>query len=350
MAIVKTPTYSIFINEATAFQDEIARLNPSRVFVLVDTFTEQYCLYRVLEDLPESSIIINIEPGESAKNIDTCQFIWQSLLNNGADRQSIVINLGGGVIGDMGGFCASTYMRGIRFIQMPSTLLSQVDSSVGSKLGIDFDNVKNIIGVFQDPQSVIINTSFLKSLPYKQLLSGYAEVLKHALIQDKHMWDELNQKSDLTEMDYSDLIFRNVSIKNNVVLIDPREKGLRKILNFGHTIGHAIETILLDTSDRLLHGEAIAIGMVCEAYLSYIKGYLTMIEVSEIKQTFLRLYGQKHKSLPPLRDLLHIMKMDKKNKDGKIMFSLLKKIGEGNFDQEVTLEEVEESLKYYAQT
>jgi 3-dehydroquinate synthase len=348
MAIVKTPTYSIFINESSSFQDEIARLNPSRVFVLVDSITEQYCLYRILEELPESSIIINIEPGESRKNIDTCQFIWQSLLNNGADRQALVLNLGGGVIGDMGGFCASTYMRGIRFIQMPTTLLSQVDSSVGSKLGIDFQNVKNIIGVFQDPQSVIINTSFLKSLPYKQLLSGYAEVLKHALIQDKEMWDELKGKTDLTQLDYGDLIYRNVSLKNKVVVADPREKGLRKILNFGHTIGHAIETLLLETEDRLLHGEAIAIGMICEAYLSYLKGYLSSSEVDEIKNTFITLYGNKHKSLPELKDLTSIMLLDKKNRDGKIMFSLLNKIGEGNFDQELTLDQVNESLMYYS--
>jgi 3-dehydroquinate synthase len=347
MAKVITPTYNIFIDEADAFKNEIERLSPSKVFVLVDNYTEQYCLHSILEDLPESSTIINIEPGEQHKNIDTCQFIWHSLLNNNADRQSLVVNLGGGVIGDMGGFCASTYMRGIRFIQMPTTLLSQVDSSVGSKLGIDFDNVKNIIGVFEDPQSVIINTKLINSLPYKQLLSGYAEVLKHALIRDKSMWEELKSIRDLYNLNYSDIIFRNVSIKNDVVTIDPKERGLRKILNFGHTIGHAIETILLDTDDHLLHGEAIAIGMICEAYLAHIKGFITLKETEDIKKTFLDLFGQKKKSLPNTNEIVDIMKHDKKNISGKIMFSLLNKVGEANFNQEVSLEEIENSLKYY---
>jgi 3-dehydroquinate synthase len=349
MAIINTSTYKIFINETNAFESELKRLNPSKVFVLVDNYTEQYCLYKILELLPEASTIINVDPGEKHKNIDTCQFIWHSLLKNGADRQSLLINLGGGVIGDMGGFCASTYMRGIRFLQMPSTLLSQVDSSVGSKLGIDFDNVKNIIGVFEDPQSVIIDTSFLKSLPYKQLLSGYAEVLKHALIQDAKMWDELKSVKDISIIDYADIVYRNVSIKERVVAQDPKEKGLRKILNFGHTIGHAIESILLDSDDHLLHGEAIAIGMICEGFLSYIKGYLKIEEAEEIKQTFVSIYGQKKKSLPSQEVIWSMMKHDKKNIDGRIMFSLLNKIGEANINQEISHEEVNESLIFYAQ-
>ncbi len=346
MATINTKTYPIFINQEHALEEQLKSINPSKIFVIVDNHTEQFCLHKIFEQLPESNII-SIKFGEENKNIDTSGIIWQELLKAGADRSSLVINLGGGVIGDMGGFCASTYMRGIKFIQMPTTLLSQVDSSVGSKLGIDFHNVKNIIGVFEDPQSVIINTEFLKTLPYKQLLSGYAEVLKHALIQDVEMWNQLKEVRDLTSLDFFDIVKRNVSIKNNVVAQDPKEAGLRKILNFGHTLGHAIETILLNTENHLLHGEAIAIGMVCESYLAHLKGFLTLEEAAEIRKVFIDLYGNKSKSLPSLDKIIKVMMHDKKNKDGKILFSLLAKIGEGNFNQVVDEAELKASLDWY---
>jgi 3-dehydroquinate synthase len=347
MAIINTKTYPIYIDQENAFADLIASINPSKVFVLVDNNTQQYCLYKILEIIPLESTIISIEQGEEFKNIETASFIWDCLLKGGADRASMVVNLGGGVIGDMGGFCASTYMRGIKFIQMPTTLLSQVDSSVGSKLGIDFQNVKNIIGVFEDPQAVIIETSFIKTLPYKQLLSGYAEILKHALIQDAELWHQLKNVTDLKSLKLVDLVLRNVSIKNNVVAQDPKEAGLRKILNFGHTIGHAVETILLNTDNHLLHGEAIAIGMVCESYLAYLKGFISLEEATEIRKVFLSLYGNKNKSLPDLERIIGVMKHDKKNKNGNILFSLLAKIGEGNFDQIVSEEEMKSSLYWY---
>ncbi len=344
---IKTTTYTIHLNDNNALSTYIENLAPSKVFVLVDEVTEQLCLYKILEVLPEKSTIIHIDQGEVFKNIATASFIWKSLLENGADRHSLIINLGGGVIGDMGGFCASTYMRGIKFIQIPTTLLSQVDSSVGSKLGIDFNNVKNIIGVFQDPEAVIINTSFLKSLPYKQLLSGFAEILKHALIADKEMWYSLNNVNDITTLDFEDLVEKNISIKNNVVSQDPKEKGLRKILNFGHTIGHAIETILLGSDEELLHGEAIAIGMICEAYISYKKGFISIEDCNKIKQKITSLYGNKYKTIPSIDAIVKVMKYDKKNKDGKIMCSLLESIGSANYDQEITTDDVSDALNWY---
>lgn len=345
--MINTPHYPVYINDSNALAQHIAKLTPSKVFVLVDETTEQLCLYHILEMLPENSVIIHIDQGERYKTLDTAAFIWKSMLFNGADRHSLLINLGGGVIGDMGGFCASTFMRGIKFIQVPTTLLSQVDSSIGSKLGIDFENIKNIIGVFQHAEAVIINTAFLKSLPYKQLLSGYAEVLKHALIADRPMWHTLLQCKDLSSLPFEELIAQNIEIKNQVVAQDPKEAGLRKILNFGHTIGHALESLLLGTEHELLHGEAVAIGMVCEAYLSYLKGYISEEDCTSIKNYTIGLFGHKYKTLPASTHIIKMMHYDKKNKGSQIKFSLLEAIGKGNFDQDVSVEQIEKAIEWY---
>ncbi len=345
--LINNAQYPIYINDENALENHIVSIAPSSVFVLVDETTEQLCLFQLLEILPEKSIIIHINQGEIFKNIETSSFIWKSLLQNGADRHSLVINLGGGVIGDIGGFCAATFMRGIKFIQMPTTLLSQVDSSVGSKLGVDFENIKNAIGVFQHPEAVIINTTFLKSLPYKQLLSGYAEVLKHALIADESMWHFLLTINDITTLDFENLVHQNIDIKNNIVSQDLKEAGPRKILNFGHTIGHALETLLLGTSEELLHGEAIAIGIVCESYLSFLKGYISMEDCMSIKAYIIKHFGHKYKSLPSFLKIKEIMLFDKKNKTSKILFSLIEKIGKGNYDQEVNDDQLIEALQWY---
>ncbi len=345
--LINDNQYPVYINDEKALENHITQIGPSTVFVLVDETTEQLCLYQILETLPEKSIIIHINQGEIFKTLDTASFIWKSLLKNGADRHSLLINLGGGVIGDIGGFCAATFMRGIKFIQMPTTLLAQVDSSVGSKLGFDFENVKNIIGVFQPPEAVIIHTAFLKSLPYKQLLSGYAEILKHALIADKTLWNDLVSSFDLTTLLFEELVYRNIQIKIGVVRQDPQEKGLRKILNFGHTVGHALESLLLGSEEELLHGEAVAIGMVCESYLSYLKGFITLQQCTEIKDLITRLFGHKYKSIPSSSQIIEIMLFDKKNKDKKILFSLLEEIGKGNYDQVVNDIQIEESIEWY---
>src|SRR5690606_32174448 len=206
--------------------------------------------------------------GEENKNIDFCIGIWKMLLDFGAERNSLLINLGGGVVTDMGGFAASTYKRGIDFVQIPTTLLSQVDASIGGKTGIDLDTVKNIIGTFTQPEAVYINVDFLNTLDKRQLVSGFAEMIKHDFIFDASYFEDL--KGFSFDRPDEDLIYRSVGIKNEVVKQDPKESGLRKILNFGHTIGHAVETYSIDNDDNpLLHGEAIAVGMICEAYLSH---------------------------------------------------------------------------------
>lgn len=343
---IQCDTYSVYIDQQDALNLEIEAINPSSIFVLVDENTEQHCLFYLYEIMKRPFEIVRIFAGEVNKNIYTCSDIWDELLAKKADRKSLMINLGGGVIGDMGGFVASTYMRGIRFIQMPTTLLSQVDASVGGKLGVDHKGIKNMVGVFQNPEAVIINTQFLKTLPYKELLSGFAELLKHGLIADESVWNRLSVVEDLTTCDFSKEVYESVSIKRNVVVEDPREAGLRKILNFGHTVGHAVETLSFQTFP-LLHGEAIAIGMITEAFLSMKLGFLSQEEYLEIKRRIKNLFGNKYKSMPSYQDALSIMAFDKKNSNGHIQFSLLERVGKANSDQKIEAELIFEAFEDY---
>jgi 3-dehydroquinate synthase len=279
MKSILCKNYQIHINTWSAFRKSLEKVRPSSVFILVDENTEKFCLPYLFEHLTERAEVISIPSGEVYKNIETCQFVWSRLVKGGADRQSLVINLGGGVIGDLGGFCAATYMRGIRFIQVPTTLLSQVDASVGGKLGVDFMGYKNMVGLISDPAGVFIFTDFLRTLPADQFRSGYAELLKHGLIADRETWEDLSKKKNFNGLDTEEMIYQSLMIKKTVTEQDPNEKGLRKILNFGHTIGHAVESYWMQSRTPLLHGEAIAIGMVGEAYLSYRVGNISENEL-----------------------------------------------------------------------
>jgi 3-dehydroquinate synthase len=320
----------------------------SKIFVFVDRNTGESCLpvfQDLLGDYTEFDLI-ETDPGEENKNIDFCIGIWKTLLDFEADRKCLMINLGGGVITDMGGFVASTYKRGIDFINIPTTLLSQVDASVGGKTGIDIDNVKNMVGTFSLPQAVFIETIFLKTLPSRELLSGFAEMVKHGLIADLAYFKQLKE-TNYNEVS-AEAIYRSVEIKNEVVTEDPLEKGLRKILNYGHTIGHAVETYsLIHDKKPLNHGEAIAIGMVCEAYLSVKNNTLTEEELAEITQYLLSLYPKYEVKQKSHKDLLQFMQSDKKNEDGQIMFSLLSKIGSCAFNCRVTTQDILDSLDYF---
>lgn len=320
----------------------------SKIFVFADTNTAEHCLpiFRSLLDDLEDFDIIETDPGEENKNIDFCIGIWKTLLDFGADRKCLMINLGGGVITDMGGFVASTYKRGIDFINIPTTLLAQVDASVGGKTGIDIDNVKNMVGTFQLPQAVFIETIFLATLSKRELLSGFAEMIKHGLIADKAYYENL-KTSNYQALSPED-IYRSVEIKNKIVTEDPLEKGLRKILNFGHTIGHAIESYALNNSKKpLTHGEAIAIGMICEAYLAAKYCNLTLSELEDISQYILSIYPKYNIKEKSFDTLLGLMQSDKKNEDGQIMFSLLDTIGTCIFNCRVTTTDILNSLNYY---
>ncbi len=313
--------YSIWIGE-----NSLSKLNISsysKVAILVDENTKKDCLHKLPKI--DNSILIEIQSGEEKKNITTCNFIWEQLTKNNFDRNSLLINLGGGVIGDMGGFCASTYKRGIDFIQIPTTLLAMVDASVGGKLGVDFNGLKNQIGIFNYPNSVIINPEFLSTLPENELKSGFAEVVKHTLIADKNLWNKIISTS-FNELIWEEIIETSIQIKNKIVESDPFEKGERKKLNFGHTFGHAIESYYLEKGTPILHGEAIALGMMLESDLSD----LTVIEKETIN-IFLYNFFQ-IPELPPKHEIIDLMKGDKKNKDGKINFSLLNGIGNCSID------------------
>lgn len=264
------------------------------------------------------------------------------------DRKALMINLGGGVIGDMGGFCASIYKRGIRFINCPTTLLSQVDASVGGKLGIDFNGLKNHLGVFNEPETVIIAQEFLKTLPHAELRSGYAEIIKHGLIRDKAYFQKL-QAQNWESQDWESLVRHSVGIKKAVVEADPKENGLRKILNFGHTIGHAFESYFLDTQNHLLHGEAIALGMIAEGFLSFEKIGFSFEEFEEMSQFLLQVYGKVDFSLHELDPILDLCTQDKKNEGSVILFSLLESIGNCTYNIPVTREEIKHAIQCYHQ-
>lgn len=354
-----------YINFSTQFADFqvfIKNYENQKIILLMDENTHQYCYPKLKEYLPHH-FIIEIPSGEEYKNLETCDLIWRQMTDYQLDRKSLLINLGGGVIGDMGGFCAATYKRGIDFVQIPTTLLSQVDASVGGKLGIDFHGFKNHIGVFQEPVAVWIFPEFLQSLSKRELLSGFAEMMKHCLIADSEEWFKLVNKlnnfpkhlydSDLgIDVDFWGLeaIRHSVAIKDRVVEADPTEKGLRKILNFGHTLGHAIESFYLENpQQRLLHGEAIGIGMIVEAYLSYRLGYLSEEDLKQITQSFLKVYPKVNMQNTDFEAIIKLTHQDKKNQDGVVQFSLLEKIGQANFNQSISEDLMRESLGYYTQ-
>lgn len=318
----------------------------SGIAALVDENTHRDCL-PVLSGVTDDVRVIRIRSGETNKNLETCRLIWHELTEACFDRRALLINLGGGVIGDMGGFCASTYKRGIFFINVPTTLLAQVDASVGGKLGIDFNGLKNHIGVFREPDLVLIDPVFLKTLPEKELRSGFAEVIKHALIADAAYWPEIIKRS-FYEQDWAAHIRHSVALKKKVVNLDPKEKGPRKILNFGHTLGHALESWFLDKPDkRLLHGEAVAAGMILESYLSREILDMPQREVDEIENYIISVFGKVKLSENDMEPVIDLSVQDKKNTGGKINFSLLKKIGEATFDVSVSRLQMKDALYRY---
>ncbi len=349
MKTLQSDNYLIYFDNTIA---ELAKFvlsgKYSKVFILTDENTEKFCLPVVKQQLEAACQfeILRVDDGEESKTIAYCIDIWRNLIELGADRKSLLINLGGGVVSDMGGFAASTFKRGIDFVHIPTTLLSQVDASVGGKTGIDIDGIKNIIGTFTQPKAVFICYDFLKTLPERQILSGLAEMLKHGIIADVKYWNALKE-SDLSFPNI-ELIYQSIEIKNEVVLEDPTEQGLRKCLNFGHTIGHAVETYsLLNDANPLSHGEAIAIGMICEAYISKQKVGLPDNQLAEITSVLNELYPKYQISESIFDNLFTLMQKDKKNQNGKINCTLIPAIGKCSIDHICTVNELYESLRYY---
>ena len=344
-------SYDIYIGADTWRNESVWHGLPQAQTALIVTNTVVGPLYTAqlkaaIDGVYARVVVLELPDGEATKDWVHLQRIFDVLLDEHADRKTVLFALGGGVIGDMGGFCASTFKRGVDFIQMPTTLLSQVDASIGGKLGIDFQQIKNSIGVFNNPKAVYANFDFLKTLPAREIRSGFAEIIKHALIRDASQWKAIIEIQDLTTIDWSTYLVPSLKIKKEIVEIDPFEKGLRKALNFGHTIGHAIESHLLETDNRLLHGEAIAIGMICESYLSQKVG-LSKEELKEIETFLLRIYGKVKLPMDAFDEMLNVMRQDKKNIGNQINFTLLEASGKGIVNQTATIEEIAEAMNYY---
>ena len=357
MTEIQSNNYSVFIsNDITKEINRFLKSNKtkySKLFILVDENSLKFCYPQLVEKIEafEEGEIIEIDSGEQSKTIEVCAQIWAALSEYGADRKSLFVNIGGGVIGDMGGFIASTFKRGIDFINIPTTLLAQVDASVGGKVGVDLNNLKNEIGVFNNPAAVFVNSNFLNTLDKRQILSGFAEIIKHALIADENYWKKVIHADFADLNSFDDLIKTSIHIKNTIVLEDHREQNVRKTLNFGHTIGHAIETFSLEHENKkhLLHGEAIAVGMVCEAYLSYKICKLSKDELKDITEFIIGKFKSVKLDDMDAHRLIELMQHDKKNEKGDINFSLLSAIGKCEINKKAKADQIIESLKYYTE-
>ena len=333
MKIIRSDNYDVCIGEKSLGHFNFS--DYSTLAILVDENTKKHCLPLLLAELSSlsNSLIIEIKSGEENKNISTCSLIWEELSKHNFDRNSLLINLGGGVIGDMGGFAASTYKRGIDFIQIPTTLLAMADASVGGKLGIDFGGLKNQVGLFKNPESVLIYPEFLETLAENQLNSGFAEIVKHALIADVNLWNQLKE-TPFPDVDWEDIVIRSIQLKNKIILEDPFEKGERKKLNFGHTFGHAIESYYLEKRTPILHGEAVFLGIILELELANI----TRQEKSEIKNFILSDFALPH--CPSKSEIAKYLTNDKKNQSKKINFSLLSGMGNCSIDNLFSIDEL----------
>lgn len=324
-------------------------LKPSKLFILVDENTHEHCLPTLLGNLVTKIPfeIIEIEAGEELKTIETATQLWEILAEFEADRKSLMINLGGGVITDLGGFVASTYKRGIRFINLPTTLLGMCDASIGGKTGIDHHFLKNIIGTFAEPEQIFVYRDFLYTLPFAQLRSGFAEMLKHGLIADHKHWNDLISIEHLNPEAIFPFIETSMKIKESVVAQDFKEQHIRKTLNFGHTVGHAVESLFLQNGNAIPHGEAVALGMICETRLAFLINLITEESAENIIKNIRRFYPYISISNFSDEQILSLMMNDKKNSGGNISFSLLNTIGEGNFDCEISETTLISALHYY---
>lgn len=315
----------------------------SRVAVLADENTRKHCYERIRHQLPDHQLMV-IPAGESYKNLDTCQSVWQQMTKAGLDRHAVLVAIGGGVVGDLGGFCASIYKRGIDFILLPTTLLAMADASIGGKTGVDFGPLKNHLGTFSMPRTTWIITDFLQTLPGPELRSGFAEVIKHTLIGDRRLWNKL-KGIPLEKQDFNQLVRHSVAFKSRVVAKDPKEAGLRKILNFGHTIGHALEGYALSSGRPLLHGEAIAAGMVMESYVAWKKKLVTRVVFDEVRVYVNKVFGRI--DIPLEDSWIEGIRQDKKNKGTRILMALPKSLGKAVFDVSVSEAEIRAAVENY---
>jgi 3-dehydroquinate synthase len=328
----------------------VQKYSAGKVFLLTDQTAAGFCLPLIQPVLDEYSIkAVTIPSGEGNKNIQSVIQVWDFLSNNGADRKSLLINLGGGMLTDLGGFAASTFKRGLDFVNIPTTLLAQVDASLGGKTGFNFNGLKNEIGVFMEPNSVLINTNFLRTIDRENFLSGYAEMLKHGLIKSRDHWNEL-LAYDMGNINYDalqEIIAHSVAVKEWHVLNDLREQNIRKALNFGHTIGHAFESYAMKSGHPILHGYAVVYGMIAELYLSAKQCGLGADELNSISAWMISNYGKFEIQESDFEALYQLMTHDKKNEGKRINFTLIPEIGKVEINVDCSKELIIRALKYY---
>lgn len=343
----------ISTNIHKAVSEAVEAIEHDKLFLLTDETTERLC-HPLVADIPcmkdAQSIVIGAT--DTHKNLDTLAAVWTALGNGGGSRHSLMVNLGGGMVTDLGGFAASTFKRGIPYINIPTTLLSMVDASVGGKTGINFNGLKNEIGVFRTPETVIIDTEFLRTLDHENVCSGYAEMLKHRLISSRstlHASLSTLLAFNLDDVDYrmlGEMVGESVAVKEQIVTEDPLEHGIRKALNLGHTVGHAFESWAL-TRKPVLHGYAVAWGLICELYLSVIKTGFPTDTMRQVVRFIKENYGTLPITCDDYPELYELMTHDKKNADGIINFTLLGGIGDIRINQSATQEEIYETLDFF---
>ena len=328
----------------------IGNVAHDRLFVLTDETTLKLC-WPLVSELPclAEAQMITIGATDENKTLESLSHVWTELQRGGATRHSLMLNLGGGMVTDLGGFAASTFKRGIAYINVPTTLLSMVDASVGGKTGINFGGLKNEIGVFNCARSVILDTTFLRTLDYENLAAGYAEMLKHGLISNVETWAEL-MRFDLQQADYEllrTMVAKSVAVKERIVDEDPLEHGIRKALNLGHTVGHAFESLAMAENRTVLHGYAVAWGLVCELYLSVRHTGFPKDKLWQTLQFVKENYGKFSFDCKQYDRLYELMTHDKKNTAGVVNFTLLGEVGDIRINQTATREEIFDMLDFY---
>ena len=339
-------TYTILSDLSADLPPLFRGLAGRQLFVLVDSGSRRHCLPLVRNFLPEGAEVISIVAGEANKTLATCSKVWDTLTRKQADRQAVLLVLGGGMPGDLGAFCAATYKRGIACIQMPTTLLAMADAGVGGKNGIDFQSFKNQIGTFRQPNAVWLYPPFLQSLPEKELLSGFAEIVKHSLIASAPTWQALRKK-ELHRQDWGALITSSIAAKQAIVAADFEETGERKKLNAGHTAGHAIESYFLARQQPVPHGYCVAAGLVVEGYIAMKHGLLSETELVQVEELIYTLYGILPVAARQIRQIWKQALHDKKNATGEVRMALYGPIGACQVNVPVTQASFEEAMRYY---
>ena len=350
MKLLSSPNYTIEIGSIleSSFQDLlIHKYSNAKKIIIVDENTHDNCLEYLLtsfETLKEAEVML-LPAGEENKVLEVCFQVWEALTEYQIGRNDLIINLGGGVVTDMGGFIASIFKRGVDFVHIPTSLVGMVDASIGGKNGVDLGSFKNQLGVFSHPKYIFIDPIFLATLPADEWMNGYAEMLKHSLITDRKKYNKLKQINSGIELKNLELISDSVHIKFDIVEADPLENGLRKTLNFGHTIGHALEGFFLEF-EPISHGHAVALGMISESYISMQQGKMSNEDYYDIELTLLEKFSVPKMEENYFQEIAELTRNDKKNKESKILCSFVTEIGKCEFNCEVSLEEIIDSLKY----